>query len=185
MSPNEVRAEGWPSPPGGRFFVLTGKTQSGKTTFLSERVAAARGLGVRVQGYLSRVVRDQDAVAGYDLLNLEDGKSAPFLRKERRPGWQTVGPYGLVPETLDIALGIIRRAEGAHPLVVDEIGPLELEGRGVWPALASALGARSEATLLVIREGLIDAFRPKIPALERALIFGVGDRAAADEALGG
>jgi nucleoside-triphosphatase THEP1 len=40
-------------------------------------------------------------------------------------------------------------------LIVDEVGPLELSGRGVWPALKEALLKPSFNCLLVVRKPLV------------------------------
>ncbi len=124
--------------------------------------------------------RDQ----GYDLFDLKEGTSLPFLAHEGEPDWPRVGTWHMFPPVLEKARSILSRDSDADVLVVDEIGPLELGGEGLWPAFEKALerGARS---LCVVREGILDAFRakirvpgaPGIPA-SRARCFRIPDRRA-------
>jgi iron complex transport system ATP-binding protein len=166
-----------------RLHILTGPVHSGKTSFLAAGVAAVLRRGVRLGGYLSPAVFEAGASIGYDLLPLAGGSPRPFLRKGAGSEGQGIGPYHLVPEALEKALDIIRRAGEEPTLVVDEIGPLELAGGGVWPAVQEAIARRRSPTLLVIREGFVEPFQRRIPSLDAAAVFGVGDRESLDLAL--
>lgn len=184
MRPSSADAGPRPRPSPARVFILTGPVHSGKTTFLEEKWALSREQGVAVQGYLSPSVRSGKRIIGYDLLSLSEGQAFPFLIEKGLADGQNVGPFVLVPETLALAQRIIRQAYGAHLLVVDEIGPLELEGRGVWPALAEALIKTPLRILITIRDGLVDPFRRLNPKLDLALVLCVGDHSAAARAFG-
>lgn len=167
-----------------RLYILTGPVHSGKTSFLAAGIGEGLGKGARTLGYLSPAVWEAGSHAGYDLLPLAEGKATPFLRRGPGPGGPTAGPYHFIPGSLEAALEIIRRAGEGMTLIVDEIGPLELEGGGVGPAVEEALARRKSPTLLVIREGLVEPFQARIPDLATAVVFGVGDRFSLDTALG-
>ncbi len=165
------------------FFILTGPVHSGKTSFLAAGLVSCLRNGIRPCGYLSPAVFSAGNLVGYDLLPLAGGDPLPFLRKSRAQGAQRVGPYYLIPGTLKVALDIVRQAGEGRTLILDEVGPLELEGGGIWPAVEKAL-ARRDPILLVIREGLVEPFQRRIPALATAAVFRVGDNLALDKALG-
>ncbi len=167
-----------------RLYILTGPVHSGKTSFLAAGIGEGLGKGARTLGYLSPAVWEGGNHAGYDLLPLAEGRATPFLRKGPGPGGPAIGPYHFVPGSLEAALEIIRRAGEGPTLIVDEIGPLELEGGGVWPAVEEALAQRKSPTLLVIREGLVEAFQERIPELGASIVFRVGDDFVLETALG-
>jgi nucleoside-triphosphatase THEP1 len=143
--------------------VLTGPVHSGKTTFLRRLLPELRGLGVCVCGYLSPAVGADWDVLGYDLFDIRAGGALPFLRTAGEAGWQRVGPYFLLPGGLKAAQASILSREPGELLIVDEVGPLELSGRGVWPALSRAIDRPSFAGLLVVRKPLLNDLRDCLP----------------------
>jgi nucleoside-triphosphatase THEP1 len=110
---------------------------------------------------LSVLRLDDGCDKGYDLFEIKSGKSLPFLAHKGEPDWPSVGTWHMFPTVLESANSIMRRDSGADVLVVDEIGPLELDGEGLWPALEKALGHGARC-LCVVREGILGAFRAKI-----------------------
>lgn len=136
--------------------ILTGPVESGKTSFLREALARSPGAASpAADGYLSLRVPGPGRTEGYDLFALGDASIRPFLRRKGGADWPKVGPYSLVPETLALAGRIIRESRAGRLLVVDEIGPLEMTGSGVWPALSEVLGDGGREILLVVRDVLL------------------------------
>jgi len=164
--------------------ILTGPVHSGKTSLLDSLSRDAERKSAPFQGYLSPAVWEEGIHIGYDLLFLFDRRSVPFLRKKGPPTWQSVGPYSATPEALEAAQGVIRAGASVPLLIVDEVGPLELEGKGVWPALEEIFVRPPEKMLLTIRDSLVDSFRGRIPGGDSARVFDVGGRFALSKALG-
>lgn len=131
--------------------VLSGPVHGGKTTFLERALSRWRALGRARDGFLSVAAADANGARAYDLVELKGGLRRPYLRRSGEPDAERVGPYVFVPEALDRARAILRGAAPDGLLAVDEAGPLELEGRGLWPALRDA-AARPGPTLVVARE---------------------------------
>lgn len=144
--------------------ILTGPVGGGKTSLLKAAVTAFRAGGFRVGGYLSERVMDGSALWGYDLLDLRTGKRVPFLRIAGRSGEETVGPFSLDPAGLAAAIGLIEGADPEEIFILDELGRLELEGRGVWPAARRLLESRGRDIVTVIRTGLLDAYQSRFRA---------------------
>lgn len=148
--------------------ILTGPVHSGKTTLLRRLSADLESKSISVDGFLSIAIKDEDAFIGYDLYDIQKGISAPFIRKVGEEDWQRIGNYFFIPETLDTAKKIILSSNKTDIRIVDEIGPLELEGRGIWPALATALRSTDPDLICVIRNAICDLwleklkFRPRI-----------------------
>ena len=53
---------------------------------------------------------------------------------------------------------IIFRSKDADFFIVDEIGPLELAGKGLWPALEKVIFQSSTKYLLVVRRQILEGF---------------------------
>jgi len=149
--------------------VLSGPVHAGKTTFLERSLALWAARNLACDGFLSPAMTDAAGEAGYDLVEIGTGRRRPYLRRRGEPGAERIGPYVLVMETLERARSIIREARPSVPLVVDEVGPLELGGGGLWPALRDALKRPEETCLLVAREeilgGLAAALAPITPVV--------------------
>jgi nucleoside-triphosphatase THEP1 len=143
--------------------ILTGRIHSGKTTRLRELVSEWRARGIALDGFLSPAVFESGRRVGYDWLDLGTDRCAPFLRRRGEAVWERVGPYFFIPPTLEKAKRKIRTHDRRNLLIVDEIGPLEIRGGGVWPALAGALSGPPLRCLLVVREEILDRFRRVAP----------------------
>lgn len=155
--------------------VLTGTVHSGKTTFLKHLLPRLKALRLPVYGYLSPLVVTAGKRAGYDLFDIRKRQSIPFLRTEGEAGWQKVGPYFFLPGGLEAATAIILGHRPGGILVVDEVGPMELSGRGVWPALEKALAGPSFHCLLVVRKPLVGVLQRKL-GRRRVEIFDIATK---------
>ena len=154
--------------------VLSGPVHGGKTTFLERSLARWAACGIAPGGFLSVAVTGASGATGYDLLELKSGRRHPYLRREGEPDAERIGPFFFVPSTLERARSIIREADPRELLIVDEVGPLELRGGGLWPVLREALSRPGMRCLLVAREEILEDFvaalGPRVP-----LIFDVRD----------
>ena len=139
-------------------FLLSGPVHSGKTTLLKKAAREFKNQGVKVDGFLSVAVFAGKDRTGYDLLDLQEERPIPLLRITGEEEWQRIGSYFFVPSGIEKAEKIILRSGEADICVVDEVGPLELEGRGFWPALERVLLPPSTNFLIVVRETILEGF---------------------------
>jgi nucleoside-triphosphatase THEP1 len=167
--------------------VVAGPVHGGKTTFLERALPqwAARGLSCR--GFLSLAAEDAVGAPVYDLLELTTGRRHPYLRRDGAPGAERIGPFVFVPETLALARSAVRGAGPDGLLVVDEVGPLEVGGGGLWPEVRIA-ALRAEGKLLLVARAeivpdLVAALAPAVTAVFDIRDPGVRERL--DEALFG
>jgi nucleoside-triphosphatase THEP1 len=147
-----------PGDPRGRLFVLTGPVHSGKTTFLKKAAADWNSRGIAVGGFVCEARREPSGIQGYDLTDLGEGTSIPFLRRAGDAGGPAAGPYRLVRGGLEKAGEILVRDARRDILIVDEFGPLELAGGGIRASFESVLAGGARC-LTVVRLSLIGRFR--------------------------
>lgn len=142
--------------------ILTGQVQAGKTTLLQKITSELKKKDFRIGGFLSLSVRDDNTVTGYDLFDLKEETRRSFLRKQGDKDWEKIGPYFFIPEALEQARRIIFAAKNIDICFVDEIGPYELGGKGLWSAVLAASQYPSPRLFLTVRAKLCDALLEKL-----------------------
>lgn len=136
--------------------VITGARGSGKTTAAAAAVDALRAGGFRVGGFLAPgEVRDGQRWA-IELVLLDSGTRVPMATRDPDCAWPPLGPFKVNPDALSAGEAALSpEAARAHDvLVVDEVGPWELEGAG-WAGALDALLGGSTPLLLVVRRSLV------------------------------
>lgn len=137
-------------------FLLTGPVHSGKTTRAGRLVDRIRSKGLRVSGFLAPGEFDGGVRSGFSLVDLEDGSRLPLATVRNKKGWTRYGRFFFNPAAMDKGKRIIERAirEQSRLVVIDEVGPMELAGRG-WSELLNLLAESHEIIQLwVVRESL-------------------------------
>jgi nucleoside-triphosphatase THEP1 len=138
-------------------FVLTGQVHSGKTTQATRIVQRLRGEGLSISGFLCPGSFREGIRNSFTLVNLGDGKGTVLAEVEKREGWIRHGRYYFNPQGLSLGQRIIRSGldQNKELLVVDEIGPIELEGGG-WSSILKWLGGEFRiAQLWIVREQVL------------------------------
>jgi nucleoside-triphosphatase THEP1 len=143
-------------------FILTGPVHSGKTTLLKNVVEELKRQKYRIDGFLSEPIWKSEEIVGYDLFDLKEERSIPLMRRTGEKKWQKIGSYFFIPQGLAKAEKIILREKDVDILVVDEVGPLELSGKGFWPALEQVIFNPSNIYLLVVRINILEDFLPTL-----------------------
>jgi nucleoside-triphosphatase len=143
--------------------ILTGSVHSGKTSLLKKIVHELEASGKNIDGFLSIAVRQNGEFKGYDLYSIREKMTLPFLRKTGQKEWMRIGPYFFLPDGLREANRIILNPGPKDVLIVDEIGPLELTGQGLWPAFSQAIRDSRLSILCVVRKTILSDFLKSTP----------------------
>ncbi len=140
-----------------RVYILTGPQGSGKTTLLKELLVQLRQHGCAVAGIRAPVVMKDGTRIGYDIVDVHTGVTLPLCRIGQRDPVASAGPFGFDLEgiRLGTAALLLEAAGRCDLVVVDEIGPLELNGGGWAPALRPLLESYAGRLLLVVRPDIL------------------------------
>jgi nucleoside-triphosphatase THEP1 len=130
--------------------ILHGPVGSGKTSRALVWIAGQRpdevGGVVTLKTETGRVMRD-----------LETGEFMAMEGAAEDEPVATVGPFRFRVAAFDWAGAVLTRAAETRPfVVVDEVGPLELRGEGLAPALTVLLASRA-TPVLIVRTPLVGA----------------------------
>jgi nucleoside-triphosphatase THEP1 len=138
-------------------FIMTGKTRSGKTTFLLDLIEELRRNTLSIAGFAALSVPEDGPSGSYHILDLVSGKILPLASRRITEGWELFGQFYFNPEGIYMGKEILENPLIIHQdiIVVDEIGPFELEGK-IWAdCLTRLLGRQYPSILLVVREALV------------------------------
>ena len=133
-----------------------GEKHSGKTTSAAKLAEIARDEGFNVAGLLAPALYSEGRLTGFDALDLGNEKRAPLARRQTNP--RKPGPFDFIKDGLKLGNAALsaEAAKSADLIIVDEFGPLELNGDG-WRKNVDSILASSEAViLLVVRRELAD-----------------------------
>jgi len=126
----------------------------GKTTAGFAIVKRLRAVGVSVGGVLAPRRLEGATTVGYDVLDVATGVRR--MLAELGPGDLRAGRFRLDRDGLAFAHRVIEQASGRDAVViVDEVGRLELSGRGHAPAVRGLIASTS-LPLLLVRDTLVD-----------------------------
>ena len=155
----------------GKRLMITGPIGSGKTTLAKELARLAARRGMRVGGVLSLRLMEGPATVGYNLVDIESGRSMPMAIPEDAYGKYNIPPgdaiafgpdlfggrpcrYHFSIKAFELGNGILRdmteRLDEHDMIVIDEIGFLELRGEGLREGVELVRRARSFQGVLIV-----------------------------------
>ncbi len=144
----------------GRVTILTGSRGIGKTTVCRETVRLAQHRGHTCGGILTFSRPDVRHV--YDV---RTGAVRQLTCEPDAPQVVVQGRFCFSWETLRWASRVLSRSVPCHLLVIDEIGPLELERNEGWPIAFDVLrGGAFDLALVVVRPELVAAVQLRLPS---------------------
>jgi nucleoside-triphosphatase THEP1 len=141
-----------------KVLIITGKIGQGKSTFLSEIVQQWKTKEINVGGFIAKAIFIDGARKGYNLINIETNEIIQLARDSGNMGMQRAGKYYFFDEGLAEGKKILSPESSAKKdlVIVDEIGFMELEGKG-WAESVNCLMNESSCKMLwVVRETILE-----------------------------
>ena len=139
----------------GNIFLYSGPVHSGKTTLLFQWIARQKN----VKGILQPVIDDKRFIFHITTRTLKKLETSP----EKSEEIVTIGNYNFSLETFLWAQSVLLYdfKSNCEWLIIDEVGPLELCGKGIEPSLSRLLSERDKFSgniLCVVRDSMVDKF---------------------------
>ena len=156
--------------------IITGDKQKGKTQTAKALNGLLQSRGIAVGGVLSDRVTNGGETAGYELINIATGHRMPFLKKNEAFMDNKIGRFEIDTETLLQGQQILNPANlSIHDVVViDEVGTLELQGKGWAQALEGIMEANSLPVVLTVRAGFVDEVIQAF-GIDKPLIYSISN----------
>ncbi|MGY4706467.1 nucleoside-triphosphatase [Candidatus Bipolaricaulota sp. J31] len=149
--------------------VIAGPVGAGKTRAAEALARYITARGHRVGGVVSPRTLRRGETVGYRVRDLATGEERPLCALT--PPGLRFGRFYFAREGLEFAReAIIRAAREAEFVVVDEVGPLELEGHGFAPGIVEAR-ASGKPLAITARPRLVDAVLDWLGVLEGTRII--------------
>jgi nucleoside-triphosphatase THEP1 len=149
--------------------LVTGPQGSGKTGFVLSLADALRLEHIPITGIASICVLEQGSRTGYDVRNLRNGQQTPLCRIGAPDRGMKAGQFSFIPEAFDFGLEALQtgiQAPDMDLMILDELGPLELEGKGWAAVLQKMRESTAKVLLITVRPSLVEpvvshwGFRP-------------------------
>lgn len=151
-----------------KIYIYTGKIKSGKTTNLFRWCIGKTSIG----GVLQPVIDGKRFF--YSIRNKELIQLEPFNDLDKDT--IQIGKYNFLIKGFDKAKAILKEdfQQNLDWLIIDEFGPLEIDGKGLEPVITEILISKENFKgnlLVVIRENLLDMFLEKCKLKDNYTLF--------------
>ncbi len=141
--------------------ILTGPCQSGKTTLLSALVYLLRKECVTVAGILAVGLWEKDVRSGFNLIDLSDGSTTPLSHRIPDGGLHDGIPFVFYEAGIEAGMNSLspEKCRSADVVIIDEIGFLELQGKGWASCLPRLLETDGMVHVWAVRGKILDKVR--------------------------
>jgi nucleoside-triphosphatase THEP1 len=141
-----------------KIFIITGKMDVGKTTFVKKVIENLKSKNIKVGGIYTQKVKENNERIGYDLVAVQTNKSEIFLRIEGNENLDKIGIFSIFPKALALGTEILKPENNKENqvVIIDEIGKLELENRAWAKGLDELIQFNKSHLLLVVREDITE-----------------------------
>lgn len=140
-----------------RVFLVTGPVQGGKTTFLSALAALLKKRGLTPGGFLCPGTFDSGNRSEFYLKNILTGVELPMGSARETLQWFKYRRFWFNPGAFKVGEEWIREClrQEAQIIVIDEVGPMELEGSGWSEILDDLVKQPVPLQLWSVRENIL------------------------------
>ena len=137
-------------------FLITGNIQGGKTSYLSELIELLSRRSISVGGFLAPGSFESGKRSGFRLKNIVSGDELEMASTQETATWIKYRRFWFNPHVFTLGKEWIYESVKANPdvIVIDEVGPMELEGSGWSETLEFLKSSSVPVQLWSVREKL-------------------------------
>jgi nucleoside-triphosphatase len=137
-----------------KLILFTGRKHSGKTTAAERLARQLCSEGFRVAGLLAPSVYEDNRLVGFGAADLRVDRQIEVANRRTAEG--EGGRWMFTKEGLKLGKAALNpsAAGSADLIIIDEFGPLELEGKGWRKEVDSLLASTNIPVVLVVRQEL-------------------------------
>jgi nucleoside-triphosphatase THEP1 len=137
-----------------QIFVVKGKIGSGKTTVVKELIENLKRKNIRIGGIYTQKIFENEERIGYDVVDAKTNTAEIFLRINHCETCKKIGIFSIFSD------GVKKGKESLHPektaddqlVVIDEVGMLELNGKGWAKQLNNLIQSGKNHLLIAVRD---------------------------------
>ncbi len=163
----------------GKIYLVSGEIESGKTRFCRDAADYLKEKGWDTAGLLAPAVFEggrKTAIEALDLRSGERRRLAELNEPNRTPSSIQTKRWRFIPETLRWCNQVLESAAPCDLLVVDELGPLELErNEGMLAGFKAIDSGLYRVSLAVVRPSLLHKAFVRWPGVEVVKISELND----------
>lgn len=139
---------------GCRLFLVTGKIEEGKTSYIKKLEALLRKSGIKTAGLISERIVENSVTTGYLLRDIETGEEQQFLSSSGQGGPERIGRFFICRGGLELGNKVLSSLTGKRDMVIfiDEVGSLELSGRGWATSIDALVTAGGNKIVMTVRD---------------------------------
>lgn len=155
--------------------IITGDIHQGKTTFTQKIISDLLKSKIRIAGFLSIGINENDLRTGFNLYDIESSKQFELCTNKKDERLIKFGQYYFNKETMTRGEEILSPENifNKQLIVIDEIGPLELNDKGWSSAIEKLISTTEIPHLWIVRKSILKKAIRKWN-IGNAYIFDVG-----------
>ena len=148
-------------------WIVSGSSGAGKTIFCAELIAQAKNASLSVGGILCPAVYEGGEKVDIDQIDIRTGERRRLGTRSGGTGETTVGCWQMDESVLAWGNAILASLKDEDLIVIDELGPLELEeGCGYQEALRLLDESRYQVAVVAVRPALLSLVRLRWPDVQ-------------------
>ena len=140
-----------------KIFIISGKTRSGKTTFLKSVIDNLQNKKQKIGGIIAHGIDKNGERYGFEIENVATGDKITLCTRQERPGSIKTGRFYFYKNGMDFGKQALSENLGDLDwLVIDEVGYLELKGNGWFEAIEKAMKQPGLNMIWVVRKRILE-----------------------------
>jgi nucleoside-triphosphatase THEP1 len=139
-------------------FIVTGGSGSGKTTTMLQLFEALTIRNIKVGGLLAMGTWKNNRRDRFELVNLFTGDRIVYCQRDPVETWESLNRFYINPDGQTFGERALNRpsVHNAQVIIIDEIGPFEMQGKGWAQALEGIVSNLRVPLVISVRKSLMD-----------------------------